>query len=301
MFKTKKILVATDMTPASETAVAFAADIAGTVDARVILVHAISPINLVDYGIFDDDTMIRATESRSESVETRLHGIATEVFPQHLAVEPRAVSGYPITSICSIAEDEDVDLIVMGTRGRNPFVSFLIGSVIHGVLSQSSRPLVSVPRSENPKERREILTILCPVNFTDVALRALEHAADLGAELGAEVLALHLVEPEELVKVHDVTRQLETWIPKKVRDKCQVRILVHRGNAAEEVVRYAKTEGVDLIVIGAEHKRFAGTTVLGMTTERVIRHATSPVLTVMTPREASAAKEKKLEPAGAGL
>lgn len=293
VYEPKKILVATDLTPASQSAVALAADLSETLEAEVILFNAISPITFVDYGAFDDDTMSRAMVDQSKRIEARLAEMAREYFPQHVTVQTRAVSGYPISSICATADEENVDLIVMGTHGRNPVMSFLIGSVVQGVQFRTSRPLITVPQAKNPMEPEEIMTILCPVNFTDVALKALEHAAQLGAKLGAEVLALHLVEADELADLRDVTRRLDQWIPESIKEVCEVRVLVRRGNAAEEVVRYANQQNVDLIVIGAKHKRFADSTVLGTTTERVTRHAHCAVMTVMTPKEAPGTKEKK--------
>lgn len=293
VFEPKKILVATDLTPASQSAVALAADLSETLEAEVILFNAISPITYVDYGAFDDDTMSRAVVDQSKRIEARLAEMAKEYFPQHVRVQTRAVSGYPISSICATADGENVDLIIMGTHGRNPVMSFLIGSVVQGVQFRTSRPIITVPPAKNPMEQQEIMTILCPVNFTDIALKALEHAAQLGAKLGADVLALHLVEPEEIADLRDVTRRLDQWIPESIKEVCEVRVLVRRGDAAEEVVRYANQQNVDLIVIGAKHKRFADTTVLGTTTERVTRHAHCAVMTVMTPQDVPGATEKK--------
>lgn len=283
-FEPKKILVATDLTPASEAAVAFAADLATTVGAEVLLFHAVSPITFVDYGVLGDDTMTRRRDDDARKMEERLREMATALFAPDVHVESRAVSGNPISAICQTADEENVDLIVMGTHGRHPVVSFLVGSVVQGVLSLASRPLVTVQPEKNPLESPEDLRILCPVNFTEIAMNALTHAAELGTKLGAEITAIHLIEPENLGDLDDVTARLEKWIPESIRKTCRVRILVRRGNAAEEVVRYAKSHETDLIVIGGKHKRFADTTVLGTTTERVFRHSPCAVMTVMKPR-----------------
>ncbi len=54
--------------------------------------------------------------------------------------------------------------------------------------------------------------------------------------------------------------------------------LTREGDAATEIIRTAQEIGVDLIVLGASHKRFFDATVLGSTTVRVTRHASFPVL-----------------------
>ncbi len=299
-FELKKILVATDLTPASEPAIAFAADLVETVGAEAILFNAISPIGFVDYGSFDDDTMARAMNDLSRRTEAKLQEMTTDYFSPNVKVVARAASGYPISSICNTADEENADLIIMGTHGRNPFMSFLIGSVVQGVQFRTTRPVITVPQRKHPLESQEIMTILCPVNLTTVALEALMHAGTLGSLLGAEVVALHLLEAEEVADIGDISRRLHQWVPESLRRLCDLRVLVRRGNAAEEVIAYAEKQRVDLIVIGAQHKRFANTTVLGTTTERVTRHAPCPVMSVMVPKEADRDSDRKgtEEPAG---
>ena len=57
--------------------------------------------------------------------------------------------------------------------------------------------------------------------------------------------------------------------------------LTMRGGAAERVLDCVDDLGADLLVIGAQHKFFRETTVIGTTTERLVRFAQCPVLTVV--------------------
>jgi universal stress protein A len=59
--------------------------------------------------------------------------------------------------------------------------------------------------------------------------------------------------------------------------------IVRHGDAGEQVITLAQEAKVDLVVIGAQHRRFVDTTVLGVTTVRVTRHAPCPVLVVPRP------------------
>jgi len=61
--------------------------------------------------------------------------------------------------------------------------------------------------------------------------------------------------------------------------------MVRRGDAAAQVIDYACADAAGMIILGAQHKRFADTTVIGTTTVRVTRHAFCPVLTVVRPAE----------------
>jgi nucleotide-binding universal stress UspA family protein len=79
----------------------------------------------------------------------------------------------------------------------------------------------------------------------------------------------------------DVAGEVAAWIEPHVRNRCRYSHVLASGNAAEETIRLAHDNHADLIVLGAQHKRFADATVLGTTTERVIRFAKRPVLAVV--------------------
>jgi len=52
-------------------------------------------------------------------------------------------------------------------------------------------------------------------------------------------------------------------------------------DAAEQIISAAEEDGADMIVVGGRHRSFLKASVLGATTERVVRHAHCPVLTVV--------------------
>ena len=56
-------------------------------------------------------------------------------------------------ALAGVAEDEDARLVVAGSRGRSAWSSLVIGSVSHGLLHHSSRPLLIVPPPEEPEAR----------------------------------------------------------------------------------------------------------------------------------------------------
>lgn len=85
------------------------------------------------------------------------------------------------------------------------------------------------------------------------------------------------VQPAELQRAEELLRD---WLPSVPALKFSVQAVVRHGNAAEQVLGLAREAAVDLIVIGAQHRRFADTSVLGVTTVRVTRHAPCPVLVV---------------------
>ena len=107
---------------------------------------------------------------------------------------------------------------------------------------------------------------------------ALEQAATLAEAFDAELLIVHITDSGE--RGSDIEGGFAAWIEPQVRSRCRYAHVVAFGNAAEETIRLANDTHADLIVLGAQHKRFADASVIGATTERVIRFAKRPVMAV---------------------
>jgi universal stress protein family protein len=116
---------------------------------------------------------------------------------------------------------------------------------------------------------------------------ALETAAVLAETFDAELLVAHVA---EIGDAADVPREFEVWIEPHLRSRCRYSQIVASGDAAAETLRLANDAAADLIVVGAQHKRFTDLSVLGTTTQRVVRFARRPVLSVTMPRVASATR-----------
>jgi nucleotide-binding universal stress UspA family protein len=292
----QKILIATDLKWPSDSAVQFGIALAGKLRAEVLLLHAVTTLPGFFHGSMTDAPVDIGLERLRLAAAKGIEEVRSQFSPE-LRVRSEILEAHPVEAILQVAKREAVDLIVMGTRGRSPFVSFLIGTVAQSILYHTKIPTITVPPTSGEPFRSG--TVLCPVNFTEVASSALSYAVGLACRIGAEVLALYMVEAEEVSQPDEIERKIEEWIPADLREQCEIRHLVRRGNAAEELVKYARSHEADLIVIGARHSRFADTSVIGTTTERVIRHAPCPVLTV-TKHDVplSPAGTGKLSPAG---
>jgi nucleotide-binding universal stress UspA family protein len=213
----------------------------------------------------------RLAKELREHVQRHLPGVAGDV-------ETRIVDKAPAQAVLDTADAIDADLIVMGTHGRTGWRRALMGSITEKVVHHTSRPLLCIPGVEGQSAQPRIGKILCPVNFTPVARMALEHAARVAETFDAELLVVHVA--DALDQAVDVASDFSAWIDPELRNRCRYTHVIATGNAAEEIIRIARGAAADLIVLGSAHKRFADETVIGTTTERVIRFAKRPVLSV---------------------
>jgi nucleotide-binding universal stress UspA family protein len=284
-FEPKFILCPTDYSELATLALRYGMRFANCFGAQLMVLYA-DPFSPPPY--FTSGQV----ENLSKEIE-RSKGTAREYLIRYVKkhvgnlpepAEVVVVQNEPVPAILDAAEHGNAGLIVMGTHGRSDFRRFLLGTVAEKILHETDRPVLTVreKRSGGTASKVSIEHVLCPINYTEVALKALEHAVAVSKCFGAELLVLHVIESHAA----DVTDQGEharlcSWIPDGIRARCSLKEIIRRGNAAEQIIEMASSAGCDIIVLGAQHKRFSDTTVIGMTTLRVTRHAPCPVLTVV--------------------
>ncbi len=193
------------------------------------------------------------------------------------SVACRVVEALPVDGIRMLASELNANLVVMGTHGRSGVNRLMLGSVAERTLRESEVPVLTVRGDVRAAvERPE--NVLCPVNDSPAAREALSAAAQLARCFGASLTALHIKETDTARGIGDLC----TWVPDEIRSRCSVSELTLEGDPASEIISFARESSCDLLVLGARHRRFFDTTVLGSTVARVVRHAPCPVLTVMT-------------------
>jgi nucleotide-binding universal stress UspA family protein len=298
----QKILVPTDLSDFSRGAAAWAAMFHRRLGSRITLLHAAEPhypVDILDgaagYGLLD---IAEFRELRSQEIRT----FAADAFPDCAdAVETIVVEAAAAKAIVDTADRIEADVILMGTHGRRGWRRALLGSVTENVVRATQRPLMSVPATFLTPRGPEITTILCPVNFTSIATSALEDAVSLAGAFGAELLIVHVSDSADDAPLQLLEDSLTGWVDPTVRQRCRYSQVVAYGDAAEQVLDIAQQASVDLIVIGAQHKRFSDTTVLGTTSERIVRFAAQPVWTVVAaPTVADEPVRRRKAPAFAG-
>lgn len=138
-----------------------------------------------------------------------------------------------------------------------------------------------------------IKTILFPTDFSDRAEYGFHLACALARDYGARLLIAHVEMPPPAVfgemgalppepDLEDSLRaQLVGVRPLDENIPCEHFYMV--GEPAEEIVRLASDEHVDLIVMGTHGRRGLGRLVMGSVAEQVVRMANCPVVTVKAP------------------
>jgi nucleotide-binding universal stress UspA family protein len=134
----ERILVPTDGSPTAEAAMEHALEIAGRYGAEVHVLHVIST-RRYDTSI---ESAVAPLRERGEEYVERLAAAAADAG---VAVTGAVEVGRPARLLLEYVDDHDVDLVVMGTRGRGGLQHRLLGSVAEYVVTHADVPVQVVP------------------------------------------------------------------------------------------------------------------------------------------------------------
>lgn len=172
----KTILVATDFNDLATAALRQAVPIARATGAGIVVLYADRFEPPAEFTSRQVDSLVEAiAESRRRAAE-ELDLYAREIVPDDVKFSTVVREGFPAAAIVDLANERDVDLIVMGTHGRGGLARIVLGSVAEAVLRDAKRPVLTITRTGAASP---IHSVAC----TDGG--ASPFAADLIRQLGA--------------------------------------------------------------------------------------------------------------------
>jgi nucleotide-binding universal stress UspA family protein len=276
----ERILVPTEMNEFSRIPLRYALLFNKQLGSRLTLLHAKELSWLADQhplGYYLENEREEKVE-----LESRLTAFARLTTPDAARVSTLLADDSAAHAIVEAARSLRADLIIMGTHGRHGWSRLLMGSVAERVLRESDVPVLTIrPELLTSRNAAQVRTILCPMNFSEVARTALEEASAVAEAFDAELVVLHVAEKEDMPsKLSSVEEEFSIWVDPLIRPQTRYKRIVAHGNAAELVLETAD-RGADLLVIGGQHQRFSSASVIGTTTERITRFSKQPVITVI--------------------
>lgn len=147
-----------------------------------------------------------------------------------------------------------------------------------------------------------IKKILCPTDFSEPSFKGIKAADELAEHFSAKLILINVVTPpypigapgvpasykakeynEEMVQ--NAIQILEEIVKERISAGVKTQRFVAQGQAADEIIKRAETENVDLIVIATHGWTGWRKLVFGSVTDKVMRLAPCPVLTVSENKE----------------
>ncbi|MEN3037843.1 MAG: universal stress protein [Candidatus Kryptonium sp.] len=140
-----------------------------------------------------------------------------------------------------------------------------------------------------------IKKILLPTDLSPASISAFKYAKSLAEKYGASIYVLYILENIPILAIHglDLTlerveknmeenakQQLEKIVKENLKTKNKVQIFIRKGVVDDEILKFADEKKVDLIVMGTHGRTGIEYTLLGSITEKIVRKAKCPVLTI---------------------
>ncbi|MFC6961069.1 universal stress protein [Halocatena marina] len=293
--------------------IARAFDLARMCDGTVHVLHVIDTSPEPDALDSDErDALRRHSEKRGRSATVRVQELAAELG---LKTKREVREGVPYQSVLAYAEENAIDVIVMGTRAHDQAGTqqSRVGSTTERVVTLAGVPVLTTrPTEENDSDSDrdravdsnlaavETATsvddglyeqIVIPTDGSDIAERAAEQGFALAERYGAEAHVVYVIDTRTY-GLEDAPRSIVGLLKKggttavdsiaaKARDReISVTTEIRQGVPEEELLRYMQGVAADLTVMGTRGKDAGDDRLLGSTTIRMIRRSETPVLTV---------------------
>ncbi|WP_436348790.1 universal stress protein [Natronorubrum sp. FCH18a] len=283
-----RILVPVDGSDSATAALDHALEIAGDHDATVTLLYVADTNEPSQTRIGTD--VVDVLESEGEEVVSDARKRAVD---RDVPATTDVVQGASHDAIVDYAERKDVDLVVVGTHGRDGLERYVIGSVAERVVNTAPMPVLTV-RATDDALTYPYESVLVPTDGSDHAAVALQLGAEVATRNDATLNLLSVLEDQLLGSLTDGTDRESRAVDlladaeSMAADMDVVDIVtnVETGSIPREITSYADREGIDLIVMGTHGRTGLDERLLGSITERVLRTASVPVLTTNQQPEA---------------
>ncbi|HEY0308521.1 MAG TPA: universal stress protein [Acidobacteriaceae bacterium] len=280
-----KILLATDFSPVSTTAAAYARAIARRFSSTVLVTNVVdAPSEVAMAGVAlapDADELKRDSMTKLDTLMKEFAGIHT-VAKVLDATTPAA------TALTQEARRTEADMIIMGTTSKRGVEKLLVGSTAESVIRNATCPVLTIgpnvrPPSEDPLAFH---TILYATDFSAQAAKAAIYALSFAQDSAAHLYLCHVSKvgqtelADELPSERELEASLRRLIPPSAYDYCTPTCVVEHGHTPSALLGLAESIHADLIVLGSRKSSFWLQYIDTGLTPALLAGAKCPVLTV---------------------
>ena len=289
-----KLLFAVDFSPYTEKLVACAGELGAAGLGDVVLLYVLETKKHAEIG----DHLNPAHEAELKQAQEHLDQLAAQMEREGLKVTKMLKMGNPARQILGTAQEEDVDIIFMGAKGKGLLDRAILGSVSNAVLKSADRPVMiqhcRVVKGEGGyscENACELLfsNILVANDFSHYSEVVRPFIVDLASTFCTPMTLLHVVEGKsdmgyEVVyesKKEEAKEEMEKLQQAgyELGDFCEsVKYDVVSGSVPSAILAYADEMDASLIVLGAFGHRGVIDTLLGSAAEKIVNKSERPVL-----------------------
>jgi len=283
------ILVPLDGSELGELALVYARELASVFDTEIHLV-SVSEGRTAEYR--------RMIQVYLEKTAEQLRHDVAKAGP---IVKPVILDGAPAARILDYAQQNKMNLIITVSHGHSGILPWTMGSTAYKIV-HGARVSVLLVRAAMVKKKRWLTNvfskILLPLDGSATSERALPYALEMAKKLKSRVTLLSIVEPGQRVHtiggqdyvqfseqyVSAMREEQAAYLDRTVKifeeKNVQVRSELKSGNAAEEIIKFAKNGNIRLVVMTSHGKSGLREWVFGSVSNKVLHSGKTPLLLV---------------------
>jgi len=271
----KEILIASDLSDASASALDYTKALVRRFGAHMMLVHVSEPLARIEVpeGAWVEDNCARD----AEEVET----IGDALRAEGLSVSAVNAVGSVRQEIVEIINNSPADLVVLGTHARSGMNRFILGSYAEDVARRVSCPVLIVGPSAAPVPSESWLpkNIVCATSLDPDRVQTVSYAVALAKSFGSRLTIVTVVdskhpqsyEPFEEALAGELSNEAVTYV--KITDGAS------NGDPGLKIADVARASKADLLVMGAKQSHWGTSHLFPGVLAQVLAVAPCPVLT----------------------
>jgi nucleotide-binding universal stress UspA family protein len=281
-----QILLATDFSSASEVATNYACAVAKRFSSTVTLA------NVVDLSIAarsEAAVVGKPIDEMRQTSSENLERLLSNLLCAGIQAKAQTLqSRDPAASIVALAEEQNSDLIIVGTHARHGLNKLILGSCAEGVIRHARCPVLTI--GPNVKEEPDATFLFSSILFaTDLdpdAARKAGLALAFAKDCVGKISLCHILEHPGKTISDTLDQQskfevaLQKLVPGSSYDWCYSDYIVEIGEVAIRILETAKTVKAKLIVLGAKMNSPLSARLGGGVVGSVLAKAECPVMTI---------------------
>ena len=277
-FHIKKILIPFDFSETAELALEHAVFMAKLHKAEIIIAHVIESYSFTSaissaFGKSQsefEEKLESSTNDKLQQLTEKLH------HDSGMKVIFRTETGKIYKKIVNIAEETDVDIIVMGTHGVSGFQDFLVGSNTYRVVMSASCPVISV---QAHSKKIGFKDIVLPIDNSPSSRQKVRHCVEIAKHYNSIVHVAGMMTMSDVdmqrrfeVKIHQVQSFLEEH---EIAHTVKV---FKTDNSPATTMNYSNQVNADLLIIMTDQE--GSGIFMGNFAQQLINQSKIPVMSI---------------------
>jgi len=276
----KKIIVPTDFSKEANFAQDFAVELAEKIGGEIILLHVLE----VPYGSFSVMGEVHADYSFEQlyqvklvrSTQQRLKEMVEELNAKGIAARSKLEFGNPFENISTNITDEEVDLLVMGSKGASGLAEVLIGSNAERVIRFAKCPVITV---KGETHLDNIKSMAFASDMSDEHDQIVPKVKELQQMLGLNIHLVRVKTPYNYLTEEEGLKQLKSFVARNQFEDYSIST-TEAEFADEGILKFAKENNVGMIAMATRGRTGLAHFFGGSTAEDVANHSKVPIWTL---------------------